>query len=110
MTVQVIGVVGAGTMGAGIAQVACLGGFETALHDPVAEALERGAQQLRATLLKGAERGRWSEADARAAEERLRASPQLEDLAGSELVIEAAPEDRDLKRDVFGRLAEICGP
>ena len=65
--VERIGVAGAGTMGAGIAQVAALGGYETRLHDPVAEALERGWRRLREQLAQGAKRGRWSEADAEAA-------------------------------------------
>jgi 3-hydroxybutyryl-CoA dehydrogenase len=96
-------------MGAGIAQVACLGGFDTALHDPIPDALERGAEQLRGALRKGAERGRWSEADAAAAEQRLQVAPALDDLAGCELVVEAAPEDLELKRELFARLAEVCG-
>ena len=96
-------------MGAGIAQVACLGGFETTLHDPIPDALERGEEQLRAALRKGAERGRWSEEDASAAEQQLRIAAQLEDLAGCELVVEAAPEDLELKRGLFIRLAEVCG-
>ena len=54
-------------MGAGIAQLACLGGLETYLHDPVPEALAAGAARLREALAKGAERGRWSEPEAEAA-------------------------------------------
>jgi 3-hydroxybutyryl-CoA dehydrogenase len=110
VTVERIGVVGAGTMGAGIAQVACLGGFETRLHDPVPAALEGGAARLRDALRKGAERGRWSEDDAAAAGRRLRLCADEAELAGCELVIEAAPEDLELKRRLFGRLAETCGP
>ena len=105
-----VGVVGAGTMGAGIAQLACLGRFETYLHDPVADALHAGATRLREALLKGAERERWSAGAAEAAASRLREATRLDDLAGCELVIEAAPEDLGLKRELFGRLAGICGP
>jgi 3-hydroxybutyryl-CoA dehydrogenase len=104
-----IGVVGAGTMGAGIAQIACLGGIETHLHDPAPEALEAGERRLREGLAKGTERGRWSESEAEVAGTRLRVSRLLEDLKRCELVIEAAPEDVELKRELFGRLAEICG-
>jgi len=106
--VQVLGVAGAGTMGAGIAQVACLGGFDTYLHDPFPAALERGLAAVRAGLEKGAERGRWSAADARAAEARLRPASDLRDLAPCEVVIEAAPERLDLKRELFERLSEVC--
>jgi 3-hydroxybutyryl-CoA dehydrogenase len=104
-----LGVVGAGTMGAGIAQLGSLAGIETLLHDPVPGALERGEQSVRAGLAKGAERGRWSEDDARAGGERLRLCERLEDLAGCELVIEAAPERPELKRELFERLSEVCG-
>jgi 3-hydroxybutyryl-CoA dehydrogenase len=109
VTVERIGVAGAGTMGAGIAQVGCLGGLETHLHDPSSEALQAGERRLREALAKGAERGRWGEPEATAAGARLHPTPRLEDLAPCELVIEAAPEDLDLKRDLFRRLAEICG-
>jgi 3-hydroxybutyryl-CoA dehydrogenase len=96
-------------MGAGIAQLAALARLETHLHDPVHEALRGGEERLRAALGKGADRGRWTQAEAEAASARLRATPRLEDLAGCELVIEAAPEDLDLKRELFGRLAAVCG-
>jgi 3-hydroxybutyryl-CoA dehydrogenase len=110
VTVEQIGVVGAGTMGAGIAQVACLGGFETRLHDPIPDALEGGAARLRDALRKGAERGRWSEDEAAVAGGRLHLCADEAELAGCELVIEAAPEDLELKRRLFARLAETCGP
>ena len=97
-------------MGSGIAQVACMGGFETRLHDPVPEALAEGEQRLRAALQKGAERGRWSPEDAARAGDLLHPAPTLEGLAGCELVIEAAPENLELKRELFRQLAEICGP
>ncbi len=110
MTVERVGVVGAGTMGSGIAQIACLGGFETKLHDPIPAALDTGLGRARAALAKGAERGRWSEADAEAASGLLTAAPSLGDLAACDLVIEAAPEDLTLKRELFALLAKACGP
>jgi 3-hydroxybutyryl-CoA dehydrogenase len=105
-----VGVVGAGTMGAGIAQIAALGGYETAIYEVDGAALERGLEKLRGDLKRGAERGRWSEADASGAEERLRAGTGIENLETCALVIEAAPEDLKLKRELFGKLAETCGP
>src|SRR3954452_3481692 len=104
-----LGVVGAGTMGAGIAQLGALAGIDTMVHDPIADALERGMAQIRGHLQKGAERGRWSGDDADAAAQRLEAADTLHDLAGCELVIEAAPEKFELKRDLFQKLGEICG-
>ena len=108
--IERVGIVGAGTMGAGIAQLACLGRFETYLHDPVADALQVGATRLRQALIKGADRDRWTQAEAEAASARLREVSGLEGLAACELVIEAAPEDLGLKRELFGRLAGVCGP
>ena len=59
---KTIGVAGAGTMGAGIAQLACLAGALTLLHDPMPEALERGLQSIRDRLERGVERGRLTPA------------------------------------------------
>ena len=95
-------------MGAGIAQLACLGRFDTYLHDPVPDALRAGEEHLRAGLLRGADRGRWSRGEAEAASARLRVASRIEDLGECELVIEAAPEALDLKRELFARLAGIC--
>src|SRR4051794_31372672 len=103
-----LGVVGAGTMGAGIAQLGCLAGIETLLHDPLPEALEKGAERIREGLQKGAARGRWSAEDAAAAAERLHTVDSLEGLSDAELVIEAAPERIELKRELFERLSSIC--
>ncbi|HEY7629882.1 MAG TPA: 3-hydroxyacyl-CoA dehydrogenase NAD-binding domain-containing protein [Thermoleophilaceae bacterium] len=103
-----LGVVGAGTMGAGIAQLGVLAGMETVVHDPVPGALERGEQSVLGGLAKGAERRRWSEDDARAAGELLQLSERLEDLGDCGLVIEAAPERPDLKRELFEALSEVC--
>ena len=109
MKVERVGVVGAGTMGSGIAQIACLGGYEARLHDPIPDALDAGMERAHAALAKGAERGRWSEDDARAASARLSAAPSLADLAGCDLVVEAAPEDLELKRELFASLAANVG-
>ncbi len=92
-------------MGAGIAQLACLTGARTLLHDPVADALERGLESIRRHLRRGVERGRLTEEQAQAAERALEPAPALEDLAPSELVIEAAPESLEIKQALFGRLA-----
>ncbi|HET7053636.1 MAG TPA: 3-hydroxyacyl-CoA dehydrogenase NAD-binding domain-containing protein [Solirubrobacterales bacterium] len=112
MTAEVrrVGVVGAGTMGAGIAQIAALGGYETRLHDPVPAALESGIERLHASLAKGAQKGRWSEDEAEAASARSGGAASLGDLAECDLVVEAAPEDIELKRELFAALAEACGP
>ena len=101
----VLGVVGAGTMGAGIAQLGAAAGMRTLLHDPEPEALERGAEHVRRGLAKWAEKGRVGEDAARL----LEAISSLDELAPCDLVIEAAPERADLKRDLFGALSMVCG-
>jgi 3-hydroxybutyryl-CoA dehydrogenase len=110
VSVERIGVVGAGTMGSGIAQLACLGGYETLIQDPDPAALEAGAERVVATLGKGIEREMWSAEEAEAASGRLRAVAGVSGLAGCDLVIEAAPEDLALKQGLFAELAATCGP
>src|SRR5215210_3110595 len=81
-------------MGAGIAQLAAAAGARTLLHDPDPAALERGLERARRRLEEGAE---------------LEGAPELAGLAGSEVVIEAAPESLELKRELFSRVAEVVG-
>jgi 3-hydroxybutyryl-CoA dehydrogenase len=104
-----IGILGAGTMGRGIAQVAALGGFETRLYDAVPEAAEGAAVKLREALAKGAFRGRWSDAEADAASNRIGPALEVGELEGCELLIEAAPEILELKQDLLADAAEACG-
>jgi 3-hydroxybutyryl-CoA dehydrogenase len=101
-----LGVVGAGTMGAGIAQLGCLAGMQTLLYDLDRAALARAAESISRNLDKGAQRGRWSAADAEAARGRLSAAESLDALGSCELVIEAAPEKFEIKRDLFQQLGE----
>jgi 3-hydroxybutyryl-CoA dehydrogenase len=101
---DILGVVGAGTMGAGIAQLGAAAGMRTLLHDPDPEALERGGLAVRSGLARWAEKGRIEEGAAGL----LEPVGALEELAPCELVIEAAPERAQLKRELFARLSEIC--
>lgn len=110
MTVSRVGVLGAGTMGRGIAQLAAMGGYETVLYDVAPELAEGGAGALRGALDKGAERGRWSADDAKAAAARIETATELGQLSGSGLIVEAAPEKLELKREIFTALAGAVGP
>src|SRR5829696_1464657 len=92
-------------MGAGIAQLGAAAGMRTLLHDPMPEALERGAEGARRGLSKWVEKGRVGE-DAAAL---LEPVASLDELAPCDLVIEAAPERPELKRDLFGALSVSCG-
>jgi 3-hydroxybutyryl-CoA dehydrogenase len=104
---RIIGVVGAGTMGAGIAQLAARAGAQTFLHDPISDALEQGTERIKERLARDAERGRIEADQTRAAIERLRAVGELDALAPCELVIEAAPERLELKHELYERLSAI---
>jgi 3-hydroxybutyryl-CoA dehydrogenase len=99
---RTLGVVGAGTMGAGIAQLGAGAGMRTLLHDPIPQALEKGVERARGGLRKWAERGRELE------ESLLSAATSLEELSDCELVVEAAPERADLKRELFERLSGVA--
>jgi 3-hydroxybutyryl-CoA dehydrogenase len=106
LTAGRLGVVGAGTMGAGIAQLGCAAGIATVLHDPLPEALERGEAGVRKGLARWVEKGRVGEEAAGL----LEVAPSIDGLAGCGLVIEAAPERLELKRELFGELSRVCGP
>src|SRR6202167_2173093 len=106
-TAQTIGVVGAGTMGSGIAQLACKSGARTLLHDPLGEALKRGTQGVLKGLEKEASKGKLTPEQARTAGKLLTPVEKLEQLSSCELVIEAAPERLDVKHELYGRLSEI---
>jgi len=108
--VETIAVVGAGLMGRGIAYAAVAGGYRTVLHDVSPEALDRARQQVRADLDEGRARGKIPSGDADAAYERLRLEPDLaRAVAGAGFVIEAVPEQIELKLRIFARLDEACG-
>jgi 3-hydroxybutyryl-CoA dehydrogenase len=104
---SVIGVLGAGTMGAGIAQLAARSGARTLLYDPFPEALARGIASAEDGLRKEMVKGRISEEDAAAASERLAPIEDMAALADCELVIEAAPERLELKHEMYAKLSVL---
>ena len=108
--IEKIAVLGAGTMGAGIAQVAAQAGFDTLLYDIKQEFIDTGLGRIRAFLKGSRERGKLSAEQEQQIVGRLRSTTQLDECQGSELVIEAAPEKLELKRDLFKQLDSICGP
>jgi 3-hydroxybutyryl-CoA dehydrogenase len=105
-----IAVLGAGTMGAGIAQVAAQAGFVTLVYDIKQEFIDAGLGRVKNFLEGSRLRGKISTEQERAILDRFQISTRLEDTQGSALVIEAAPEKLDLKRDIFKQLDAICGP
>ena len=100
---RVVGVLGAGTMGAGIAQLAAASGARTLVHDPDAGALERGLAGVRKRLDREVEKGRLEEGAAGS----LEPAADVGALADADIVIEAAPESLELKRSLFEGIAEV---
>jgi 3-hydroxybutyryl-CoA dehydrogenase len=105
-----IGVLGAGTMGAGIAQVAAQAGFETLLYDISQEFIDKGLGRIRSFLQGSRERGKITAEEEKQILDRLHGTTKLETFEGNSLIIEAVPENLDLKRDIFKQLDKICGP
>jgi 3-hydroxybutyryl-CoA dehydrogenase len=106
-----VAVLGAGTMGRGIAQVAALGGFETVLQDVDAAALNHAGQAIAGSLAKGVEIGKVNAAAAKAARDRLHVAARIDEaVASADLIIEAVPEDIRLKLEVFGAVDRAAPP
>ena len=105
-----VGVVGLGTMGAGIAQLAVEAGFETVGREVTAELGERARERIAHFLTRKVEKGRMDEPERDAAIERLSLTTELGDLAGCDIVIEAVLEELPLKREVFAELSGVCEP
>ena len=98
-------VVGAGTMGHGIAQVAAAAGIDVSLHDVDAERIRAGLDSVRANLERGIEKGKVTAEERDATLGRLHAAPDLAAaVSRSDLVVEAVPESLELKRSLFSQL------
>lgn len=105
-----IGVVGAGTMGAGIAQVAAQAGFDVLIYDIGPAPLDVGLQRIRSGLERLVQRGKLSPEELAATMGRLATTTALGDFSEVDFVIEAAPESLDLKREIFEKLHKLCRP
>jgi 3-hydroxybutyryl-CoA dehydrogenase len=105
---ETISIIGAGTMGAGIAQVAALHGHPVILYDIKLTAVERGMMHIKSGLARDVEKGRRSAKDSEAALARIRPVVDTRVLGTADWVIEAAPEDLEIKRLIFRDLDELC--
>jgi 3-hydroxybutyryl-CoA dehydrogenase len=110
MEIRTVGVVGLGTMGAGIAQVCVEAGYETVGRELAAEAGEAARGRIDHFLTRKVEKGQLEQADRDAAVGRLRVTTDLADLAGCDLVIEAAFEDMAVKDALMRELSELLRP
>jgi 3-hydroxybutyryl-CoA dehydrogenase len=108
--IRKVGVVGLGTMGAGIAQVSVQSGHETVGREVSGELGERGRATIERYLTRGVEKGRLTQAERDAALGRLTLTTELSDLADCDLVIEAVLEELELKREVFAELDRVTRP
>ena len=104
--VRVVGVLGAGTMGSGIAQVCSMAGFEVVLRDIEYEFLNRGLSSIRKSLERFAAKGKLKE-DVDDITSRIKPTTKLEDLADADVIIEAIIEDMVTKKETFRQLDEI---
>ena len=105
--VETVGVVGAGTMGAGIAQVAATAGYDIVMRDIEPEYVENGFESIEDSLRRLVNRDTLDQKTADAARERVEGTTDLSDLVGADLVIEAVLEEMDVKRDVFAELDDV---
>jgi len=103
-TIETIAVIGAGTMGHGIAQVAAASDFRVLLYDVDRESLARGVSAIETNLAKGIQRGKLTEEDRDRILQQIHGTTTLQQCATADLIIEAAPEKLDLKKDVLRQL------
>jgi 3-hydroxybutyryl-CoA dehydrogenase len=111
MKIDRIAVIGAGTMGHGIAQVAAMAECHVTLYDIKQEFVDKGIDSIRANLAKGVEKGKVAMEVMDTSLNRITGTTDLEAAAkGAQLVIEAIPEKLELKQDLYGKLEAICAP
>jgi len=110
MQIKSVGVIGAGTMGNGIAQVFAATGFQVVLQDLAEEALQRGVATVTKSLDRLLKKEKISEQQRTDTLANIRTVTDMNELADVDLVVEAAIEDRDIKSDIFRKLDQICKP
>jgi 3-hydroxybutyryl-CoA dehydrogenase len=108
MEIKKIGIVGAGQMGRGIAQVAAITGYNVELFDINQEGLDFGLNFIKKQLARGVEKGRMDQAGADKALAMINTSTELKSMSDCDLIIEAASENKNIKFDIFRNLDEIA--
>ena len=110
MAIKHVSVIGSGLMGTGIAQVAALSGYEVTLLDISTQQLEKAMQNISKSLDKFVEKGKATPKQKEETLKRLKTTTEIKDLKNSDLVIEAASENVNVKLDLFKKLDEVCQP
>jgi 3-hydroxybutyryl-CoA dehydrogenase len=108
MEIKSIGVVGAGTMGNGIAQVAAESGFNVIMRDIEDSFVERGLKTIEKNLRRALEKGKKTEDEVKETIGRIKGTVDISDLSAAELVIEAAVEKMELKKKILSELDQLC--
>jgi 3-hydroxybutyryl-CoA dehydrogenase len=108
--IDTIGIIGAGQMGSGIAHVAALAGYQVSLFDISGENIEKGIATISGNMARQVHAGKLDEKARQQAMTRISAAPSMSDLAGADLVIEAATEDETVKRKIYGQLCPQLNP
>jgi 3-hydroxybutyryl-CoA dehydrogenase len=106
--IQSIGIVGAGQMGRGIAQVAAMSGYQITLFDVSSEGLKKGMDFIQTQVDRGIEKGRWDNITAKACIDNISAVSEMAGLSNCDLLIEAATENKSVKFDIFKELDEVA--
>ncbi|MED3662405.1 3-hydroxyacyl-CoA dehydrogenase family protein [Ureibacillus sp. FSL K6-8385] len=107
MAIKTVGVIGAGTMGSGIANLIASSGFQVILHDVETRFLDNGLSRIEKFMQKSVEKGKITESEKAEVLERIRPTTNLEDLKEADLAIEAVIENLDVKKEVFSKLDDI---
>lgn len=109
MKISKVGVLGAGLMGSGIAEVCAKAGYETVVREVSDDLVQKGVRRIESSLAKAVERGKLAVADRDAVRGRLSATTRVQDLGNCDLVIEAVVENLAAKKELFEELDRICG-
>jgi 3-hydroxybutyryl-CoA dehydrogenase len=109
MEIKTLGVIGAGQMGAGIAQVAAMSGLDVIMNDIKAEFVEKGFESIAKILSRNVEKGKITEEEKSAVLGKIKNSVSLKDMESADYVVEAAIEKQEIKFQIFKDLDEICG-
>jgi 3-hydroxybutyryl-CoA dehydrogenase len=110
MEIKTIGIIGAGQMGGGIAQVAAASGFQVIINDVAQDFLDKGLTIIGKNLDRLVQKERMTEAGKKETLARIKGTLQLKDLAGVDFIVEAVTEDEQIKLAIFKKLDGICRP
>ena len=110
MRIEKVGVLGAGLMGSGIAEVAAKAGYQTIVREVSDELARKGLSRIDSSMARAVAKGKLREAEGEAARTRLATTTRLEDLASCDIVIEAIVEDLAVKKETYRELDRLCKP